>query len=135
MPLGVLQGGKPLRKKQVNNAINNCIMNKTISVKLEYDGKKYNKKAVLVEALSGYYVSEKGADDCTGICEYDCLDRGIWSVSVELNEELTLEIFFKYDAETYEYTFENLYSYVLNEDGIILDEVTPDVKATNRYRY
>lgn len=107
----------------------------TISVKLEYDGKKYNKKAVLTRLSSGsFIINEKVAfNDCIDIQDWNFEEDGYWSVFLELDAAYQAEIRLKYDYETYSFTLDHLpYSLIWAADGGILDEVYPIIKVTER---
>ena len=106
----------------------------TISAKLEYRGKKYNKKGFLSRFSTGTYVIDERKSDnsCLDICEDNILDEGYWSVALELDTDYMLEIRFKYDFDHNTLTFETLYSLVWLMDGGILDEVQPIIKVTER---
>lgn len=107
-------------------------MKKTITCKFEYDGKKYTKKAIITRLSTGIYIlDEKKPHDGVAIWEDDALDRGIWSVSLAFDENLYLEVWFSYDAENYELTFDYQYAMVWDEN-CILDEIPCNVKVTTR---
>lgn len=107
-------------------------MKKTITCKFEYEGKKYTKKAILCALSSGTYIlDEKKPHDGIDIWEEDILDRGIWSVMLEFDNNLYLEVQFAYNAEKYELTFDYKYAIVWGED-CILDEIPCNVKVTTK---
>lgn len=107
-------------------------MKKTITCKFEYEGKKYTKKAILCALSSGAYIlDDKKPHDGIDILKEDILDRGIWSIMLEFDDELWLEVRFVYDAEKHELTFDYKYALVWSEISI-LDEIPCNVKVTTR---
>lgn len=98
-------------------------MNKTITIKFTYEGKKYTKKAYLTELASGAYVVNRKKDDGSfNVSDFD--DE--WSISF-YDANYIFEVVFEmntYLEEEEYYTF-NSKRLIVWEEGVdaILDEI------------
>lgn len=110
-------------------------MKKTITCQVEVNGKKYTKKAVLSALSTGTYIIDEKSENnaCVDILEDDILDLGYWSVMIELEDQLYVELRFKYNPYTYTLTFIHWESYLWNEENMI-DIIPTKVKVTTRQR-
>ena len=109
-------------------------MKKNITLKFEFEGKKYSKKAALVKLSSGSYViNEKAKNDCIDIWEDEILDRGFWSVMIQCEDDLYAELRLKYNHRKYELTFDYVDLMLWNETDPLLAAIPQNVtmKVTN----
>lgn len=98
-------------------------MNKTITIKFTYEGKKYTKKAYLTKLASGAYVVNRKKDDGSfNVSDFE--DE--WSISF-YDDNYIFEVVFEMDIDSEEeeyYTFNPKRLIVWEEEvDAILDEI------------